>query len=106
VTQRVHANGYTIDVVVDPNKAAVPNTFTVRITKGGRPVTGADVVDTFAMLDMEMQNQEYRAREAAPGVYTLSRPALVMVGHWGITLSITPRGGSPFDVVLVDRAGG
>jgi hypothetical protein len=29
-----------------------------------------------------------------------------MVGHWGLTFEVTPPGGRPFDVLLVDRATG
>jgi hypothetical protein len=29
-----------------------------------------------------------------------------MVGHWGLSFNVTPRGGTPFDVLLVDRANG
>ena len=72
----------------------------------GKPVTGADVVTTFEMLDMEMGNQAYRLQEATPGVYRHAAPALVMVGHWGLVFNVTPRGHAPFDVLLVDKAAG
>jgi copper transport protein len=58
------------------------------------------------MLDMDMQNQEYRLTETSPGTYTMSRPALVMVGHWGLSFDVTPPGGQTFTVLLVDRANG
>jgi hypothetical protein len=29
-----------------------------------------------------------------------------MVGHWGLTFSVTPAGGTAFNVLLVDRANG
>jgi hypothetical protein len=29
-----------------------------------------------------------------------------MVGHWGLSFAITPKGGTPFTVLLVDRANG
>jgi copper transport protein len=59
------------------------------------------------MLDMEMADQEYRLSETAPGVYTHAAPALVMVGHWGLSFEITPRGATqPFDVLIVDHATG
>jgi copper transport protein len=106
VSSAVTKNGYTLAVGVAPNKAAVPNSFDVHVTKGGRPVRGADVVLTFAMLDMEMENQAYKLIETAPGTYTRAAPALVMVGHWGLSFSVTPRGGQPFDVLLVDKANG
>ena len=44
---------------IAPNKAAVPNTFAVTITKNGKPVRGADVTAKFTMLDMEMQQVAY-----------------------------------------------
>jgi copper transport protein len=106
VSSSVTKNGYTLDVGVAPNRAAAPNSFDIHITKGGQPVRGADVVLTFAMLDMEMENQAYRLTETAPGTYTHAAPALVMVGHWGLSFSVTPRGGQPFDVLLVDKANG
>ena len=106
VWQVVKRNGYTFDFGLSPNRAAVPNSFAVKITRGGRPVTGAEVVVTFEMLDMEMGNQAYRLTEADPGLYTHEAPALVMVGHWGLNFNVAPRGAAPFDVLLVDRAEG
>jgi len=107
VTKIVNQNGYRLRLSFTPNRAAVPNDFEVKITKGGQPVRGADVTLTFAMLDMEMGNQEYRLDETSPGVYARSgSPALVMVGHWGLSFNVTPNGGNPFTVVVVDHATG
>jgi copper transport protein len=106
VAQVIHKNGYTIKVLVSPNQAAVPNTFALQLTKGGAPVRGADVTLQFAMLDMQMANLEYQLAETSPGIYSRPAPALVMVGHWGLTYTITPRGGEPFSVVIVDHATG
>jgi len=58
------------------------------------------------MLDMEMGQQEYRLAPTGPGVYEHSAPALVMVGHWGLSFDVTPKNGPPFSVLLVDRANG
>jgi hypothetical protein len=76
----------------------------VRITRGGKPLTGAEVVESFLMLDMELGTQAYRLSETSPGTYEHSAPALVMVGHWGLSFAITPQSGQPFTVLLVDRA--
>ena len=100
----VQKDGYTLAFDVAPNKAAVPNTFQVRITRGGKPLTGAEVVESFLMLDMELGTQAYRLSETSPGTYEHSAPALVMVGHWGLSFAITPQSGQPFTVLLVDRA--
>jgi copper transport protein len=102
----VNRNGYRLEFQVAPNRAAVPNDFAVKIQRGGKPVKGADVTTTFAMLDMEMGQQAYHLSERGPGVYSHSAPALVMVGHWGLRFEIRPPRGAPFSVVLVDRASG
>jgi copper transport protein len=104
VAATVHRNGYTLQVLVTPNKAVAQNTFALEITKNGAPVRGADVTLTFAMLDMQMANQEYQLTETRPGIYTRPAPALVMVGHWGLSFSVTPKSGQPFTALIVDHA--
>ena len=105
-TRTIEKNGYRIEFRVAPNRAAIQNRFSVRITRDGSPVSDVRVTTTFAMLDMEMGEQSYEFKEAAPGVYTRSEPALVMVGHWGIGLELEPPGEKPFTVQLLDKAGG
>ncbi|HZO33791.1 MAG TPA: copper resistance protein CopC [Gaiellaceae bacterium] len=106
VAASVNRSGYRLRVLVDPNKAAAPNSFGLELTRGGQPVRGADVTLAFDMLDMEMPQQQYRLTETAPGVYTRKAPALVMVGHWGLTFNVAPKGGAPFTALVVDRASG
>jgi copper transport protein len=106
VAEVVNKNGYRIELRVSPNRAAVPNSFSVAITRGGAPTRGAEVVSGFTMLDMEMGTQSYALTETSPGMYTRSAPALVMVGHWGLSFEITPPGKAPFTILLVDRANG
>jgi hypothetical protein len=102
----VNEHGYRLEFHVTPNRAAVQNQFAVRIDRGTTPVQGADVTATFTMLDMEMPAQTYTLSQASPGLYEHSAPALVMVGHWGLSFAIAPKGGTPFTVLLVDRANG
>jgi len=106
VNEVVSQNGYRLALRVSPNRAAVPNSFQVGITRGGQPVRKADVTVDFAMLDMEMGQQAYHLSETAPGIYGHAAPALVMVGHWGLSFQIAPPGQKPFSVLLVDRANG
>jgi copper transport protein len=106
VTKVVHQASYTLQVLVSPNRAAVQNAFTLKIARNGQPVRHADVTVTFAMLDMEMGNQEYRLTEVAPGVYSHAAPALVMVGHWALEFTVTPAGGQVFTALVVDHATG
>jgi copper transport protein len=106
VAEVVNKNGYRIELRVSPNRAAVPNSFSVAITRSGAPVRGAEVVSGFTMLDMEMGTQSYALAETSPGVYARSAPALVMVGHWGLSFDITPPGKAPFTILLIDRANG
>jgi copper transport protein len=97
---------YRVHVRVTPNRAAIPNAFTLSLTRNGKPVRGASVISKFDMLDMEMGEQSYQLKEVRPGVFSKSTPALVMVGHWGLRFEVTPPGGKPFVVTLVDKAGG
>jgi copper transport protein len=106
VATTVSKSPYKVRVQVTPNRAAVPNAFSLTLTRGGKPVPGAEVVTKFDMLDMEMGEQSYRLREQRPGVFSRSAPALVMVGHWGLQFEVTPPGGKPFVVTLLDKAGG
>jgi copper transport protein len=106
VSRVVRSGAYTVRVRLNPNRAALPNTFSVAITRGGKPVRGAQVTMRFTMLDMDMQQQLYTLPEHAPGTYSRVAPALVMVGHWGLGFTVTPKSGAPFDVLLIDRASG
>ena len=107
VARAVTKNGYRLEFGVSPNRAAVPNAFSVKITRDGKPVTGARVVAKFTMLDMEMGQQSYELPEQGPATYTKrSLPSLVMVGHWGLDFSVAPPGGKPFEVLLLDKAEG
>ena len=106
VLEVVHAAGYTLKLVVAPNLAAAPNSFEVEVSKAGQPVRHANVTLTFAMLDMEMPNQEFQLTETSPGTYSRTAPSLVMVGHWGLNFNVTPAGGKPFSALVVDHAAG
>jgi copper transport protein len=106
VANVVSTNGYRLELHVTPNRAAVPNAFSVRLTRNGEPVRGADVTAGFTMLDMEMGRQAYHLAETTSGVYAHSAPALVMVGHWALSFDVQPPGRQPFEVLLVDRANG
>jgi hypothetical protein len=106
VQQVITRGSYRLEVGVRPNRAAVPNEFTVRLTRRGEPVAGADVTAKLVMLDMEMGSQSYQLAPAGNGLYRKSAPALVMVGRWGIEYTLEPPDGEPFDVLVVDRAAG
>jgi copper transport protein len=106
VDKVVTEKGYRLAIRVSPNRAAVPNSFQVAVSRGGKPVRNADVTVDFAMLDMEMGQQAYHLSETAPGTYGHAAPALVMVGHWGLSFQIEPPGQKPFTVLLVDKANG
>ncbi len=106
VVRTVHRNGYTLQVLISPNKAAAPDSFALRITKGGQPVRGATVTLAFNHTEMEMPQQNYGLKEVSPGVYSRSAPALVMVGKWSLAYQIAPPGGTPFTALIIDQADG
>ena len=106
VRETLQENGYTLDVGVAPNRAAVPNAFSVRLLRHDAPVRDARITARFTMLDMEMPAQEYVLRETSPGLYAHEAPALVMVGRWGVAFEVEPPQGPPFTVAVVDKAAG
>ena len=106
VVRSVGRAGYLLQLLVSPNRAAAPDSFALRITRGGQPVRGANVTLTFDMTTMQMPQQEYQLAETRPGVYARSAPALVMVGEWGLNFQIAPPGGQPFGALILDQAGG
>lgn len=106
VAKVVTRGGYRLALRVSPNKVAVSDDYSVRLTHKGVPVQGASVIMTFTMLDMEMPTQSYRLAERSPGLYEHSTEALVMVGRWGLTFQVQPPGAQPFDVTIVDHASG
>jgi copper transport protein len=106
VAQAIRRDGYLLQVLVTPNKAAAPDAFALRITKNGQPVRGANVTLTFNHTEMQMPQQEYQLAETQPGVYSRSAPALVMVGKWALSFQITPSGGRSFTALILDQANG
>jgi len=106
VAATVKRNGYILQVLVSPNKAAAPDSFALQITKNGQPVRAANVTLTFNHLEMQMPQQEYQLTETQPGVYSRAAPALIMVGKWGLGFQITPKSGLPFTALIVDQANG
>ncbi len=94
-------------MLVSPNKAAAPDSFALRITRGGKPVRGATVTLTFNHLEMQMPQQQYVLTESRPGLYTRAAPALIMVGKWGLGFQIVaPKGAPAFTALIVDQANG
>jgi copper transport protein len=106
VAATVQRAGYRLQVLVSPNKAAAPDSFALRITKNGQPVRGATVTLTFNHLEMQMPQQEYALKEQGPGIYSRAAPALVMVGKWGLSFDVAPRGAPSFTALIVDQANG
>ncbi len=64
--QTVQRNGYRLQILVAPNKAAAPGSFALRITRDGQPVRNADVTLTFNHTEMQMPQQEYQLTETEP----------------------------------------
>ncbi len=106
VARTVTRAGYRLQLLVSPNKAVAPDSFALRITKGGQLVRGANVTLTFNMTTMQMPQQKYQLTETQPGIYSRSAPALVMVGAWGLAFQIAPKAAPPFSALIIDQANG
>jgi copper transport protein len=106
VAATVKRNGYELQVLVTPNKAAAPDSFALRITRDGVPVRGANVTLTLNHTEMQMPQQEYQLAEKQPGVYSRAAPALVMVGRWALDFQIAPKNAPAFNALILDQANG
>ena len=102
-TATIRQSGYELALHVDPNAAFRRSTFTLALTRAGKPVAGADVRLRFRMLDMLMTRQQYPLTETRGGRYVLRRPAFQMAGNWRLSLSVTPRHKGRLNVTLYDR---
>ncbi len=99
----VAKSGYRVRISISPNQGGlVYNNFAVRCTRMGRPVVGA-VSMRFTMRAMPMPSLTLRLRASAPGLYRGTGRKLTMPGRWEIRVRVVPRGGSPVEIVLVDR---
>ena len=106
LTTSAPRTGSPFFVTVTENLFWIAARLGVTVTKSGQPVRGAAVVSRFDMLDMDMGELSYRLRESRPGTFSKAAPALVMVGHWALAFEVTPPGGQPFIVTLLDKASG
>ena len=90
VARTVNRGGYQLQLLVSPNKAAAPDSFALRITKGGKPVRGANVTLTFNHL---------RDADAPAGIPAHRDPA-------GRLLALRPgaRDGRPLGAELPDHS--
>ena len=100
---RFRVGAYEVDLSVDSAHAFGAGAVAVRLSHGGRPVRGARIRATLAMLDMEMPSVSAPLSEGRPGRYRASTPALGMAGRWGMRIDVRPPGGSRFSVDVVDE---
>jgi hypothetical protein len=105
VARTVSVGGNRVEVRIAPNAGGRrDNVFTVRTTRGGRPV-GAAVSIRFTMPAMAMPSLGLRLRETAPGTAAGTGQTLTMPGRWLIRVSVRPRGAAAFAFTLEDVVG-
>jgi len=102
VARTLAAGPYRVAVGISPNAAGRrPNTFVVRTTRDGRPVTAA-VSIRFTMPAMRMPSLGLRLGPQGTGVARGVGETLTMPGRWEIVLHVVPRGSPAFDVAFAD----
>jgi YtkA-like len=101
---RVSPAGRSVDLAMVPNRVAVSNRLSVRLTDHGRPVSAARVAIAFSMPSMNMSNAYVAVlRPEEAGSYTTIVPVLGMVGSWELRVLVAPHRGSTFHVSVIDR---
>ena len=103
VNTTVPAGAYSVVFRLTPNLASLTGSIAVAVTEHGRPVTGARVLVTVRMLNMNMGSFALPLPERAAGTYGRMFPVVGMGGRWGFELAVTPRHGHAFRVMLTDR---
>jgi hypothetical protein len=105
VATSLHAHGYQLELRLSPNRAtANRGRASVKLSKGGQLVSGAQIRLTFTMLDMSMDGRVVSLRHTASGRYDQGAPRL-MFGRWGLRVTVVPAHARAFSVYLVDRVG-
>ena len=105
VAHTVAHGAYRVRLQLTPNRPAAKNHLAVRVTEHGRPVAGAKVTASFAMVAMNMGSWAYRLRERSAGLYAHKTAAPIMAGDWRLGVKVLPPDGAAFTVHVVDRAG-
>ena len=102
----VRAQRYRLAVALTPNRAAVRNRLSVRLSDDGRPLNGARITVTFSMPVMNMWGVlTTRLEPTGNGTYTTTLPVLGMAGSWQLRLSAAAPGGRSIRRTLDDRMG-
>jgi YtkA-like len=98
--------GVALTLALTPNRDHGPNQVWVRISRGGRPLTGARVTVAFSMPSMNMWNV-YRASLAPAGAgrYLATVPVLGMAGRWRLGVGVVPSRGRSVRLAVTDRLG-
>ena len=105
VARTLSHGAYRVALRLSPNRPTASNHLAVRVTKAGRAVAGAKVTARFDMVEMDMGNWTYKLPERSAGRYARKTSAPAMTGDWNLAVEVAPRGGAPFTVRVVDRAG-
>ena len=95
-------SGYRVEIRISPNLGGhITSIFSLTLTRNGEPVA-ATASARFTMQAMPMPSLSLRLPSTAPGRYRGSGQTLTMPGRWQIDFRITPRGGRPLDIALLD----
>lgn len=98
------SQGYSILATLTPNRAGGPNSFSLRVSRNGRPVDGAHVRVGFSMPSMNMWNAYTAALSAsAGGRYGANIPVLGMAGLWRLRIDVTSPSGRRIQFTIDDR---
>jgi copper transport protein len=74
VAETVKRAGYVLQILVSPNKVAVPDSFALRITKHGQPVRGASVTPTFNQPRCKCPSRNTSSPKPSPACTPGQRP--------------------------------
>jgi hypothetical protein len=99
----VQSHGCRLKTRITPNSSRGWNDIDLTVTRRGSALRRAAVSVRLEMPAMSMGAPRFRLREARPGVYRYSGPAINMAGLWVLTFQVRPPGARAFSVVVRDQ---
>jgi hypothetical protein len=98
--------GVALTIALTPNRGSGVNRVWVRLSRRGRPLTGARIAVAFSMPSMNMWIVYSTSLAAAgAGRYGATLPVLGMAGRWRLEIGVVSSGGRRIRVAVTDRLG-
>jgi hypothetical protein len=103
-TVRVGTGRFLLTLTLSPNRGAVVDRLSARLTEAGSPVAGARIVIGYSMPEMQMWNAYTSTLPpTVNGTAAATEAVLGMPGLWQLDVHVSPPDAAPFSVTVDDQ---